>query len=54
VLNRYLNGTQLVLTDAPISESGGSGEIAVGSGLSVDGTAPQIDNARQRFRLSEA
>ena len=54
VLNRYLNGTQLVLTDAPVAEAGGSGEIAVGSGLNVDRTPSELAGARQRFTVRES
>jgi N-acetyl-anhydromuramyl-L-alanine amidase AmpD len=46
VLNRYPNGAQLVVTDAPVPETGESGEIAVSAGLHVDAEAAAVDRAR--------
>ena len=54
VLNRYPNGSALVVTDAPISETGDSGEVNVSPGFHLDGpSGAHPKRARQGFQPNE-
>lgn len=52
VLNLYPNGATLVVTDAPVPETGDSGEINISPGLNLEVADEVVDKARKRFLLT--